>query len=206
MRGDQEPDQEPTAGAGPTIGEAARLLGVSENAVRQRIKRRSVAAAKVDGVWRVALDREIDQEHGDQAARAADRQADQEGRPPPDRSGDHQTTTAAPAVAPAARAQLAAIVEEMIGPLVARHEERVADLARSLGRAEAERAGLRAEVERLRAEDAPTAQPGAPSATGAGAAPFAPSVAAWRERTTREVDLDQPSGPAPWWRFWERRR
>ncbi len=33
-----------------TISQAARYLGVSENAVRQRIKRGTLAAAKVDGL------------------------------------------------------------------------------------------------------------------------------------------------------------
>ena len=74
---------------------------------------------------------------------------------------------------------------------------------------QADREGLRAELDLLRAgaepRDAPAAQPEAPGATGTGSAPFAPSVAAWRARTTRQVDLDEPAAPVPWWRRWWRR-
>src|SRR4051794_34636658 len=76
----QATDQE---GDGLTIAEAARVLGVSENAVRQRIKRESVTARKVENVWRIWLpdhqrSRSSDHETGYQATTSADHQADQE--------------------------------------------------------------------------------------------------------------------------------
>ena len=170
--------------AGLPIAEAARRLGVSENAVRQRIKRRSIAAAKVDGVWRVSL---------------PDHHADQEGDQEPDHQADQEAT-----IAPAARAQMGAIYDQWLSPLV----DRVGALERENGRLEAERDALRAEVARLNAaRDAPRTQPAAPGAAEAPDPAFRPSVAAWRARTTRAVDVDEREAPAPWWRrFWGRDR
>jgi predicted ArsR family transcriptional regulator len=167
------PDREAT---GLSIADAARRLGVSENAVRQRIKRRSIAAAKVDGVWRVSLP-----DH------AGDHQADREG----DRPADHEAT-----IAPAARAQMGAIYDEWLAPLV----DRVGALERENGRLEAARDALRAEVARL---NAAAEAPPAPDATGAAGEPgpaVRPSVAARRGRTPRTVDLDGSGGlRRRWW-------
>jgi uncharacterized small protein (DUF1192 family) len=136
-------DQE---GRGVTIAEASRRLGVSENAVRQRIKRGTVAAWKVDGVWRIMIAGDgAESDH--EADYQRDQQADQERR----LSGD-QPPTNTPAVSLAARAQLSAIVEEMLAPLVAQHEARTAELAKEVGRLEAERDALWSTVERLEAE------------------------------------------------------
>lgn len=45
-----------TTGPEPVdVGEAARILGISVAAVRKRIRRGSLRAWKVDGVWRVVL-------------------------------------------------------------------------------------------------------------------------------------------------------
>lgn len=41
--------------AGLSVGEAARLLGTSNQAVRKRIARGSLRAYKVDGIWRVIV-------------------------------------------------------------------------------------------------------------------------------------------------------
>ena len=49
--GDQDADQ-----VGLSISEAARQLGVSREAMRQRIRRGTVRSAKVDGAWVVYLD------------------------------------------------------------------------------------------------------------------------------------------------------
>ena len=134
---------------------------------------------------------------------------DNQGDRQPDRYADQEATARVPMVSDAARAQLAAIRDEFVAPLV----DRIGSLERENGRLEAEREqasrerdALRAEVERLRAgEEAPRTPPAPPGATEAAPAPFAPSVAAWRARTTREVDLDAPARPAPWWRRWLRR-
>jgi len=40
---------------GVSVGEAARLLGTSTQAVRKRIARGSLRAYKVDGIWRVIV-------------------------------------------------------------------------------------------------------------------------------------------------------
>ena len=155
-------------------------------------------------------------------------------RPPGDRPTD-RPTNGAPAVSEAARRQLEAIRDEWLAPLVAQIREQAEEIGRLRAEREAvteerdrlwhereddrrlagqlvnllkaERDELRAEVGRLRAgEDAPARPPEAPGTTVQAAPAFRPSVAAWRERTTRAVDLDQPSGAAPWWRFWERWR
>jgi len=57
MSSNQEPtissNQADYQATGLSIADAARRLGVSENAIRQRIKRETITAAKVDGVWQV---------------------------------------------------------------------------------------------------------------------------------------------------------
>jgi hypothetical protein len=138
-QGDQPADRQ---AEGLPIAEAARWLGVSENAVRQRIKRGTVDACKVDGIWHVQV-ATAGVEHrpsGDhEPAGRSDHQGDHHTGHQDRPSGDHQGDRPVGAVSMAARAQLGAIVEEMIAPLVAAHEERTAALARDLGRAEAER-------------------------------------------------------------------
>jgi hypothetical protein len=142
---------------GATIAEAARRLGVSENAVRQRIKRGAVAAWKVDGVWRVML-AEVGESSDHHTDYQRDQEDDHQGRP----SGNQEPTMTS-AVSLAARAQLSAIVEEMLAPLVAQHEARTAGLARQIGRLEAERDALWSRLEQIEAEqEAPVAANQAP--------------------------------------------
>ncbi len=85
------------------------------------------------------------------------------------------------AISLAARSQLEAVRDEWLAPLV----DRIQSQAERIGRLEAERNALAAEVERLKAaQDAPQA------------APLAPGEAQPREAA--------PDTSVPWWRFWER--
>jgi hypothetical protein len=129
-----------------TIAETAQRLGVSENAIRQRIKRHTILAVKVDGIWRVTLP---DQETNHQPTMRVDYQPDQETDYQDDHEGDQEgdqeaTTTA---VSSAARSQLEAIRDEWLQPLV----NQLRDAERSIGRLEQERDQLRGEVDRLHA-------------------------------------------------------
>lgn len=156
---------------GVTIAEVARLLGVSENAIRQRIKRGTLPAAKVDGVWHVAMI-----ESAPTADHDAGYQNDQEFRPAGAQErqllDDYQGTNQ-PTVSVSARAQLSALVEEMLAPIIAQHEEQTTKLARQLGRTEAERDQVRqerdmlqAELDRLKEAEAAGAPEDAPDASG----------------------------------------
>ncbi|MDP9472153.1 MAG: helix-turn-helix domain-containing protein, partial [Chloroflexota bacterium] len=168
---DYQPDQEATS---LTIGQAARVLGVSENAVRQRIKRRSLPAAKVEGVWRVWLPDQEERPGGDHQP---DHPRDHEG----DYQDDQEATTASVSVSPAARAQLEAVRDEWLQPLV----DQLRSAERTIGRLEAERDALAVEVERLKAaQDATVAAP-------------EPQHEAQFVETAPDTS---PSWWAPWWR------
>jgi hypothetical protein len=143
-------------GEGLTIAAVARALGVSENAVRQRIKRGSVEAGKVDGVWRIWFD-EAD------APKPADQEPDHQPTTSTDRQADQEATSRSLTVSPAALAQLEAIRDQWLAPLV----DRIGTLERENGRleerlatTERERDALRAEVSQLTAgQDAPEKSP-----------------------------------------------
>ncbi len=66
------------SGAGLGVVQAATRLGISVDAVRKRIRRRTLRAYKVDGEWRIILDAPAatDQSH--------DQAGDQDDRPGPD--------------------------------------------------------------------------------------------------------------------------
>ena len=145
------------------------------------------------------------------------------------------TDTPTVAVSPTAMAQLEVIRDQWLAPLVARIEElshdngrlqaernalaadrdRLAEeVARERGLADQlvdlwqeERDAARAELDRLRStQDALQGAPGAAGAEEPTDPAFRPSVAAWRERTTRAVDVDAPEAAPPRWRFWGGRR
>ncbi len=117
----QPPADQPTdyQGEPVPIAVAARILGVSENAIRQRIKRGTVDAVKVDGTWQVTL--------SEPHRPPADYQSDQENLI----TADHQPAP----VNPAAIAQLEAIRETWLQPLV----DQVERLGKEAGQLRAER-------------------------------------------------------------------
>ena len=166
-----------------TIVETAQRLGVSENAIRQRIKRHTLLAVKVNGIWRVTLP---DHETDPQATIRTDYQTDQVTDHEVDQQGDQEATVSA--VSASARAQLASIRDEFIAPLVVRIE----DLSRDVGRLGAERDAAVDERDRLRDEvtQLQRAQEVSRVAT------MHPGEAEG-ERVGHGV-------PRPWWRFWDR--
>jgi predicted ArsR family transcriptional regulator len=161
-------------GHGLTIGQAADVLGISENAVRQRIKRGSLEAAKVDGIWRVVV---------------GDHEADYQATSRSDYQADYEPTTSQPAINPAALAQLEAIRDQWLQPLVTQ----IRELERDVGRLAAERDQVTRERDELR-ETKATQTAGAafaaphPDDAGESIAVTAANAAAVRR---------------PWWKFWE---
>ena len=218
-----------------TLGEAARLVGVSVRTIRRWIQHGHLPCVEAEG-GKVVSPADLPEArrragHGHGHGHRPDGHREGYGHAP----GDMARDTATPDVAVSARDQLAAIWEQWLAPLTLRVEE----LARENGELRAARAAvaeerdrlraerevdrrlagqlvdllqverdaLRAEVERLRTGADAVVTRSAPAHGAEQPAPaFRPSVPAWRERTTRAVDLDQPSGSAPWWRFWERWR
>ncbi len=161
-----------------SVADAADLLGISAGAVRKRLERGQLAGRKVGGQWQIVLTAVDATGHVVTDATRRDATVTTETTRP---------DATPPAVSVAARAQLSAIVEEMIAPLVARHEERVADMGRAIGRLEAERDALRVELERVRAgQDTATTQPEAQHATE----PSRPTEGPWWQKWWRRVVAD----------------
>lgn len=142
-------DHRPTDHGPVSLEVAADRLGVTVNAVRQRIKRGTLDGHKTPAGWVVAWP----------PTKATDRTTDHDGpidaawsvtdRPTSDQRPTDQPTDRPPApVSGAARSQLAAIWDEWLAPLTARNEE----LARETGRLGAELAAAAGERDRLRAE------------------------------------------------------
>jgi excisionase family DNA binding protein len=176
-----------------TVPDAAVLLGISEQAVRKRIAKGTLAATRQGRAWRVILDGPAPAE-----ATATGATATTQPRPQPDIA-----TGATSAPRPTTDAErFAALAAPFVAPWVERVEalareaearrQEAAVLAARLEQAEAERDRLRDEVERLRsgsAGDAPVTHLQARSATE----PHREGIDATPARSTR-----------PWWKVWQR--
>ncbi len=163
-----------------SVTEAARLLGISEGAVRKRLERGQLHAAKFKNQWQITVGT-------DDLVETALRDATRRDETGHDETGATDTTRpdatgpVSGAVAPAAVAQLEAIRDQWLRPLV----DRIGELEREAGRLQAERDAALAEVERLKAaQDAP--------------------VAAQESQHGAQPARTAPNTPPPWWRFWER--
>jgi len=162
-------------------------LGISRNAVLQRIKRGTLSGQKVDGVWWVVLDDRC-------SDRAPDRSTSRTTEQPTDRATAQRITSSG-----TARSQLEAIRDEWLAPLVAQ----ISDQAETIGRVTAERdqARIQAEMvtlerEQIQAErDALQARLSTLEAAHA-ESPTQPSSA---PQTATDDATD-----TPWWQFWRR--
>ncbi len=178
---------------GLPIAEAAQRLGVSENALRKRAQRGSVAAAKgADGLWYVFLEG-MAERNGGQADGQASAPA---GGQPADRPGGQDT--ASPAAGPDRTdeliAALRAEVDFLRAELTARSEE--------LRRKDHIVAGFIGRLPELApVGDAPAAQPGAPGATER---PERPSPIAWRRPPPAEEVPAEEALMLRWRRWWRR--
>ncbi|MDP9355532.1 MAG: helix-turn-helix domain-containing protein, partial [Chloroflexota bacterium] len=129
-----------------SVSEAARLLGLTEGAVRKRIERGQLRAAKVKNQWQITIGTD---DLAETALRDATRR-DETGHDTTDTTEatrHDETDRTSGTVAPAAVAQLEAIRDQWLQPLV----DRIGTLEREAGRLQAERDAALAEVERLKA-------------------------------------------------------
>ena len=186
---------------GIPIAEAAAQLGVTVELLRKRAQRKTIPAYKADGRWFIVVDAALerddlpdgtDQDGTSRPGRSVSWTADQASRP-----------TAVPL---AARAQLDAIRDEWLQPLI----DQLKEQAEQIGRLEAERdivtgerdelrrrvAGLEAELRR----DVPNPHPTHSDDVDAPDAPdntFVAGPPAWR----RAPEAVPPPAPRrPWWR------
>lgn len=136
-----ERDSATDAGAWLTVAEAARVLSISPGAVRKRIERGQLEARKVSGQWVIAVPNTT------AAAPSARHDTTRQDATGDTTRHDRATgTTAAPIVPAVAYAQLEAIRDQWLAPLV----ERIGELEREAGRLTAERDELERERDELR--------------------------------------------------------
>jgi len=135
-----------------SVDVAAVRLGISRNAVLQRIKRGTLSGQKVDGVWWVIV--------GDRfSGYVIDRPSGLTTEQPTDRTTDRPIDESS-AVTTAARSQLEAIRDEWLAPLVAQ----ITEQAETIGWLTAERDALqvRLSARAVEQEHPPTPEPTTP--------------------------------------------
>ena len=212
----RDPDSGATGTAGTvpdlamTTAEAARVAGVSARTIRRWIEKGALPAVTGAGGVLYVFPHDLEAARVASGARPSPvrrdvRDATGTRDDPVDRDVSGSSALSPDPAGEAAGAILTAWRDTVLAPVVeelAATRRELGDARERAGRLEAERDAALAELAALR--DAAVARPEAPEATDESESAFRPSVAAWRERTTREVDLDQPSEPAPWWRRWWR--
>ena len=136
-----ERDNVTGAAAWLTVPPAARVLGISAGAVRKRIERGQLEARKVSGQWAIPVP------DATEAATGTRHDTTRQNATGDTTRHDRATgTTAAPILPAVAYAQLEAIRDEWLAPLV----ERIGELEREAGRLTAERDSLERERDELR--------------------------------------------------------
>jgi len=153
-----------------SVVDAAVVLGVSTDAVRKRIRRGQLTAQKVGAQWFVVLDEHPVPRQDRTESTLGTRQDKPVSRP---ETGQDRTGQPV-AISGAAQAQLVAIRDEWLAPLVAQ----ITEQAETIGRLTAERDALQV---RLSARDVEQEHPPTP------------------ESTDPETGVQRA-----WWRFWER--
>lgn len=203
MRRDQTDQETDHQAEGVTIAAAAHRLGVSENAIRQRIKRESIEARKIDGVWQVWLPAQADHQAtlsrplGDQLL-GHEGDHESSGR---DKLTDHEATGAV-ATIPALIAQFESIRDQWLRPFVedlnvkseriGQLQERLATTEQRLAAAEQERDDLRRQL----VEAAVIEQEDSLDACQAIAAPEAPQSADVAPHGAEPAVMGQDASPS----------
>ena len=123
---------------GVSIREAATTLGLSPNAVRMRIRHKTLPAFKEGDQWRVLLDRDVSNIGWSPAS-------DRQSRPP---SSPMSVETDHPLVTAFAQAQLAAVIREAVAPFI----EELGKVQHQLGATEQELVQERARLKHLEHE------------------------------------------------------
>lgn len=133
-----------------TIRQAADKLGISENAIRQRIKRGTLSAEKIDGVWRVPFIDQSPTSRSTTAANGLDYESDQQGDQPAIDAQYRVTPAEIELAIERTGAKYSADVSGMFDRLDSLYRERlqekdqlIEELRRRAEVAEAERDGLR---------------------------------------------------------------
>ncbi|CAN5819857.1 hypothetical protein BH23CHL2_BH23CHL2_24160 [soil metagenome] len=175
---DHHSDQETDQPVGYTIRQASDLLGISENAVRQRIKRGTIEAEKIGGRWRINLD-----DH--QSITRPTTSTDHQSTTTPTTSTDRQSTTTPTNTSTTSdQTELVEVLREEIEFLRDQLDQRT----------QAERE-LRLIIARL-AERIPEL----PSSTTQSTA--TPTSDTQDESPDDDRRDDPGSSSRPWWRFW----